>query len=215
MARRVRRRRAGRAPRRIAGALAGSVLLTLLVKTFAVQAFVIPSASMEPTLRIGDRVLVDTFSPWTGDAPARGDVVVFTDPGGWGPRTAPGERSGFPGKGWLTALGLVPADDGRTLVKRVVAVGGDTVEGDTSGRILVGGEPVDPPQGAPERPAGAHRPFRVTVPAGRLFVLGDNRGNSADSRVHLDDGHGGTIPQDSVVGTALAVAWPTAHWRSL
>ncbi|MCY0931630.1 signal peptidase I [Streptomyces sp. H27-H1] len=215
LARRVRRRRAGRTPRRIAAALCGSIALTLLLKTFAVQAFVIPSGSMEPTLRVGDRVLVDTFTPWLGGVPARGEVVVFTDPGGWLPQrlVAGGER-GFPGDGLLGSLGLVPADDGRTLIKRVVAVGGDTVEGDAYGRVRVDGVPVE----APGTDGGAVRsstPFHVTVPTGRLFVLGDNRGNSADSRAHLDNGYGGSIPKDAVVGEALAVVWPLAHGRTL
>ncbi|WP_405497492.1 signal peptidase I [Streptomyces sp. NBC_00096] len=215
LARRVRRRRAGRTPRRIAGVLCTAIALTLLLKTFAVQAFVIPSVSMEPTLRVGDRVLVDRFTPWFGGRPARGDVVVFTDPGGWSP-PVPTDRGSPapPGKEVLTALGLVPADDGRTLIKRVVAVGGDTVEGDASGQVRVDGVLVEPP-GPPGRAAHRSEPFRVTVPAGRLFVLGDNRGNSADSRVHLGNGHGGSIPHDAVVGKAFAVAWPTAHWRTL
>ncbi|MFI8105908.1 signal peptidase I [Streptomyces sp. NPDC086023] len=214
LARRVRRRRAGRAPRRIAAALGGSILLTLLVKTFVAQVFVIPSGSMEPTLRVGDRVLADTFTRWFGSTPARGDVVVFHAPEGWSPqRTTAASEGRFPGKALLTSLGLLPVDDGTTLIKRVVAVGGDTVEGDAAGSVRVNGAVVEPPDAG-----GAGRaavPFRVTVPAGRLFVLGDNRGNSADSRVHLDNGHGGSIPEDAVIGQAVAVAWPTAHWRTV
>lgn len=189
-------------------------MLTLLIKTFAVQAFVIPSASMEPTLRVGDRVVVDTFTRWFATAPARGDIVVFTDPGGWlRQQTAPASEA-FPGHGVLTALGLLPSEDGRTLIKRVVAVGGDTVEGDADGRVRVDGVLVDPP-GDSVGTARASTPFRVTVPAGRLFVLGDNRGHSADSRAHLDNGYGGSIPVGAVVGEALAVVWPGTHWTSL
>ncbi|MCX4781815.1 signal peptidase I [Streptomyces sp. NBC_01264] len=211
----MRRRRAGRVPRRLAAILCGGILLTLLLKTFVAQAFAIPSASMDPTLRVGDRVLVDTFSRWTGSAPSRGDVVVFTDPGGWLQHDVTPRSGGFPGQGVLAALGLMPSTDGRNLIKRVVAVGGDTVEGDAQGRVRVDGVPADPPPGTPSGPARAAAPFRVTVPPGRLFVLGDNRGNSADSRAHLDNGHGGSIPDGAVVGEAFAVVWPGAHWRSL
>ncbi|MGP3690509.1 signal peptidase I [Streptomyces sp. IBSNAI002] len=215
LARRVRRRRARRVPRRAAAVLCGGILLTLLLKTFVAQAFVIPSASMDPTLRVGDRILVERFSRWFGSGPARGDVAVFTDPGGWIQHPSGPGSGQFPGEGVLAALGLVPSGDGRTLVKRVVAVGGDTVEGDADGRVRVDGMPVDPPPGTPTGPVRAAAPFRVTVPAGRLFVLGDNRGNSADSRAHLDNGYGGSIPDSSVVGKAVAVVWPGEHWRSL
>ncbi|MEV7417079.1 signal peptidase I [Streptomyces sp. NPDC089919] len=216
LARRARRRRSGRGPRRTAAVLCAAVVLTLLVKTFAVQAFVIPSRSMEPTLRVGDRVLTDTFTRWFGATPERGEVVVFHAPEGWTPpqRTTAGTKPGFPGEGLLTALGLAPVDDGRTMIKRVVAVGGDVVAGDAEGDVRVNGV-LDRPPGPAAAAVRPGKPFRVTVPAGRLFVLGDNRGNSADSRFHLDDGHEGSIPEDSVIGGAFAVAWPTAHWRTV
>ncbi|MFE9566501.1 signal peptidase I [Streptomyces sp. NPDC006487] len=216
LARRARRRRAGRAPRRIAAVLCGGILLTLLVKTFVVQAFVIPSGSMEPTLRVGDRVLADTFTRWSGSTPAPGAVVVFHAPEDWTPPQQPtaGSKQRFPGEGLIASLGLLPVDDGKTMIKRVVAVGGDTVQGDAAGDVRVNGV-LAQAQGSPAPPARPSAPFRVTVPEGRLFVLGDNRGNSADSRYHLGNGYGGSIPEDSVIGEAFAVVWPTAHWRTV
>ncbi|WP_265296249.1 signal peptidase I [Streptomyces sp. SHP 1-2] len=217
--RKVRRRRRRGAVREIPLFLGVAVLMALILKTFLVQAFVIPSGSMEQTIRIGDRVLVDKLTPWFGSQPRRGDVVVFRDPGGWlGGEGAPGGDDDpvvvRQIKQGLTFIGLLPSDDEQDLIKRVVGVGGDHVRCcDERGRITVNGVPLDEdylyPGDAPSR-----TPFDVTVPEGRLWVMGDHRSNSADSRAHQGT-DSGTVPVDGVVGRAVVVAWPFGHWRAL
>ncbi|MFE6778029.1 signal peptidase I [Streptomyces sp. NPDC057702] len=217
-ARRVQRRRRRSAIREIPILIAVALLIALVLKTFLVQAFVIPSGSMEQTIRVGDRVLVDKLTPWFGAKPKRGDVVVFKDPGGWL------ENEHKPGddpvgvkqvKQFLTFIGLLPSADEQDLIKRVVAVGDDTVRCcDKQGRIMVNGTPLNEPYVHPDNPPSKLK-FTVRVPPGRIFVMGDHRSDSADSRYHLDDEGHGTIPEDLVVGKAVVIAWPIGHWRRL
>lgn len=182
--------------RELPGLLVLALLLAFLVKTFLVQAFYIPSGSMEPTLLPGDRVLVNKIPYYLHD-PARGDVVVFEDPNarpvaeGWFARVLH----------WFTAgLGLTrPSRE--DFVKRVIGIPGDVVEG-KRGRVYVNGEPLEEPY-----LAGRTRPFEaVQVPPGRLFVLGDNRGASNDSRFGL-----GFVPIENVIGKAFLVIWPPSR----
>ncbi|MFD7918606.1 signal peptidase I [Streptomyces sp. NPDC059740] len=213
-ARRIKRRRRRSALKELPILLGVAVVIALVLKSFLVQAFVIPSGSMENTIRIGDRVLVDKLTPWFGAEPHRGDVVVFRDPGGW----LAGESTGGPPtlvqKG-LSAVGLLPSANEQDLIKRVVGVGGDTVRCcDTGGHVTVNGTPLDEPYVHPGNPPSQLR-FTVTVPIGRIFVMGDHRSNSADSRYHLDSAYRGTVPLDNVVGRAVAIAWPVGHWRRL
>jgi signal peptidase I len=162
-----------------------ALLASFLVKTFVVRSFYIPSQSMEHTLLVGDHLLVNELVP--GVAPLRrGDVVVFDDPGGW---LGPGQ--------------------GNDLIKRVIGLPGDTVSCcDAQGRLSVNGHPVDEPY--VQLPAGTDAvsgtSFRVTVPAGRLWVMGDNRYDSADSRVH------GYVRMRDVVGRAFVITWPVDRW---
>ncbi|MCB5169872.1 signal peptidase I, partial [Streptomyces bambusae] len=217
--RRVRRRRRTRRVGEIPLLVAVALLIALVLKTFLVQAFVIPSGSMEQTIRIGDRVLVDKLTPWFGARPERGDVVVFKDPGGWLQAENHHVTSDPVGvkqvKQVLTFIGLLPSADEQDLIKRVVAIGGDTVACcDAKGRVTVNGTPLDEPYVHPGNTPSDIR-FTVRVPEGRLFVMGDHRANSADSRFHLDEKFHGTISEEGVLGRAVVIAWPFSHWSRL
>ncbi|MFF2330487.1 MULTISPECIES: signal peptidase I [unclassified Streptomyces] len=219
LARKVKRRRRRSTIREIPLLIVVALLIALVLKTFLVQAFVIPSGSMEQTIRIGDRVLVDKLTPWFGSEPRRGDVVVFKDPGGWLQRENTGTKESpvvvKQVKEALTFVGLLPSDDEQDLIKRVIAIGGDTVKCcDKDGRITVNGVPLDEPYLHPGNPPSLIK-FEVKVPAGRIFVMGDHRSNSADSRYHLDEPEHGTVSEDEVVGRAVVIAWPFSHWRKL
>ncbi|MDI2129268.1 signal peptidase I [Yinghuangia seranimata] len=194
-----------------------AVVLALVIKTFFVQAFFIPSGSMQETIGIGDRVLVDKFTPWFGSKPERGEVVVFRDPGGWlGHKQKTDPPPGVKQlKQAMVFVGLLPSDDEQDLIKRVIGVGGDTVACcDASGRITVNGVPLDEPYIYPGD-APSNQQFSVKVPPGRLWVMGDHRGDSSDSRAHQDRPGQGTISEDDVVGRAFTVAWPISRWRGL
>lgn len=193
-----------------------ALVLSMLIKTFLVQSFSIPSGSMEDTLAIGDRVLVSKLTPGPFDL-HRGDIVVFRDPGGWlNPSQAP-QRTGFQ-QGVvdvLTFVGLVPQDSGEHLIKRVIGLPGDTVACcDEQGRVSVNGVWLDEPYlAAGAQPSEVE--FSVVVPEGRLWVMGDNRQNSRDSRYKQGDPGGGTIPLANVVGTAFVTLWPVDRWSAL
>ncbi|MCH0565326.1 MULTISPECIES: signal peptidase I [unclassified Streptomyces] len=216
----VKRRRRRGAVKEIPLLVGVAVLIALVLKTFLVQAFVIPSGSMEQTIRIGDRVLVDKFTPWFGSRPQRGDVVVFKDPGGWLQDEQTTTRKNDPivvkqVKEGLTFIGLLPSDNEKDLIKRVVGVGGDHVKCcDAQGRITVNDVPLNEGYLYPGN-APSDTPFDVTVPEGRLWVMGDHRANSADSRFHQDMDYGGTVSEDEVVGRAMVIAWPLGHWSTL
>lgn len=219
LARKVKRRRQRSALREIPLLVTVAVLIALVLKTFLVQAFVIPSGSMEQTIRIDDRVLVDKLTPWFGTRPQRGDVVVFKDPGGWlQQETAPAAEDPVGIKQLkqaLTFIGLLPSADEQDLIKRVIAVGGDTVKCcGADGRITVNGIPLDEPYLHPGNEP-SKIPFEVKVPQGRIFVMGDHRSDSADSRYHLDEKDHGTVSEEQVVGRAVVIAWPVGHWRRL
>jgi signal peptidase I len=190
-----------------------ALLLAIVIKAVFMQAFYIPSGSMNDTLVFNDRILVQKISYWGGGEPSRGDIVVFSDPGGWLDE-GQGPRPGNVVSKGLELVGLFPT--GGHLVKRVIAVGGDTVECcDKQGRVQVNGEPLQ------ERPylAPGTRPslttFEQKIPQGYLWVMGDNRAESADSRVHLGDPGGGCVPVDDVVGKVFAVVWPLSHAKLL
>nr|BFD93459.1 hypothetical protein KitaXyl93_48190 [Kitasatospora sp. Xyl93] len=195
-----------------------ALLVALVLKTFLVQVFVIPSGSMEQTILIGDRVMVDKLTPWFGSEPQRGDIVVFKDPGGWLERDhEPSDEGPVLGvtKQVLTFVGLLPSDDEQDLIKRVIGVGGDTVECcDAQGRLSVNGRPVEEPYLAPGNPP-SRQIFKVLVPRGRLWVMGDHRDVSADSRFHMGNPGQGTIPLGDVVGRAFVIAWPLDRFHQL
>jgi signal peptidase I len=188
-----------------------ALVASLVVKTFLLQAFFIPSGSMEQTLDVGDRVVVSKLSPGPFDL-HRGDVVVFQDPGTW---LAPGnsvERGavGSAVAGALTFVGLRPQDSDDHLVKRVIGLPGDhLVALGGAGPIEVNGTPVDESVYLAAGARPSEEAFDVTVPAGELWVMGDNRAHSADSRLN------GPVPVDRVVGRVFPIVWPVAHWSWL
>jgi signal peptidase I len=193
-----------------------ALALALLIKTFLVQAFFIPSDSMENTLLQGDRVLVNKFASHFGDV-KRGEVVVFRDPGGWLPAGTDDSSSNPIAKGIkdvFVFVGLLPSSSEKDLIKRVVGVPGDKVACCTDGKVTVNGIPLDEPYLYPgDKPSD--RQFSVTVPPNRLWVMGDHRSLSADSRVHMSDPGNGTIPADNVVGRAFVLVWPLDRWSTL
>ncbi|QNP69927.1 signal peptidase I [Streptomyces roseirectus] len=219
--RKVKRKRRRSAMREIPLLVGVAVLIALVLKTFLVQAFVIPSGSMEQTIQIGDRVLVDKFTPWFGSRPQRGDVVVFKDPGGWLQDEQSGVKKSDPivvkqVKEVLTFIGLLPSDNEKDLIKRVVGVGGDVVKCcDANGKVTVNGVPLEEAAYLYPGNEPSQTPFEVTVPKGRLWVMGDHRANSADSRSHQNTSYGGTVSEGEVVGRAMVIAWPVGHWTSL
>ncbi|MEA2432549.1 MAG: signal peptidase [Actinomycetota bacterium] len=179
-------------------------VVALLIKTFVLQAFYIPSASMEPTLREGDRVLVEKIKYHLGD-PARGDVLVFEKDLIGAP---PAEDTGFMTDISNAFKGLFgfPTGTSQDFIKRVIGVGGDTVEG-RDGVVFVNGEAISEPylpEGLEISPFGP-----VEIPDGKLFVMGDNRNNSDDSR------NFGPIDVDQVVGHAFLLIWPPSDFDTL
>ena len=196
--------------------LVGALVLSLVVKTFLMQAFFIPSSSMEDTLQIGDRVLVSKLTPGPLNL-HRGDIVVFEDPGGWLP-ASPAKAAGSPAMervhNALMFVGLMPSDADNHLIKRLIGLPGDKVVCcDKQGRITVNGSPLTEPYVKPGS-APSEDAFTVTVPAGRVWVMGDNRGDSADSRYHRDN-HDGTVPIGNIVGVAFGRVWPLGRMGTL
>lgn len=191
-----------------------AVVLSLIAKTWLVQTFWIPSASMMSTLVRDDRVLVSKLTPGPFDL-ERGDIVVFADPGGWLDPSiqSPTPSSGIGGaiNSTLTWVGLLPEDEGNHLIKRVIGLPGDKVACcSTDGRVTVNGTPITEPYLHPgDAPSDVE--FDITVPAGKVWVMGDHRSDSRDSRYQEGDGDlgkVGSVPIDHIVGRAFAVVWP-------
>ncbi len=186
-----------------------ALLLAVAIKALFLQAFYIPSGSMEDTLVFNDRILVQKVSYWGGGSPQRGDVVVFADPAQW-LGTEESVHADGPVAKTLEVFGLYPT--GGHLVKRVIGVGGDTVKCcDKQGRVTVNGEPLEEAAYLRRGVQPSVTAFETKVEPGRLWVMGDNRENSADSRVHLGTPGGGQVPVEDVVGKVFAVVWPLDH----
>ena len=196
-----------------------ALLVAFLIKTFVVRSFYIPSGSMENTLQINDKILVNELQPSVFGL-SRGDVVVFRDPGGWLPPAPPVVRNPLAQAAdtALTFVGLFASDSDDHLVKRIIGLPGDHVVCcDAAGRITVDGTPIVEPyiQIPPGQKNAATLAFDVTVPKGRFWVMGDNRYNSQDSsRNQALPGHG-FVPLDHVVGRAVVVSWPVSRWTWL
>jgi signal peptidase I len=219
---RARRKRRGGAAvfvRDLIVIVAIAIIASFLIKTFLVRSFFIPSASMEHTLLIHDSILVNELVP--GIVPLqRGDVVVFKDPGGWLEPSEPvPQPPAVAAVEWVLSLvGLSTADSNDHLIKRVIGLPGDHVTCcNALGQMSVNGTPLDEPYAV--LPSGTTEvsaiPFDVVVPKDRLWVMGDNRYNSKDSRYNRGTATKGFVPTKDVVGRAFVVSWPLSHWQYL
>ena len=186
-----------------------AIVLAVIIKMFAFQAFVIPSESMQNTVLVNDRVMTNKLVYLTRD-PHRGEVVVFNRTGDWPELTDISEPENTVGKALAKAgkfIGFVPS--GTAFIKRVIGLPGDTIACCKDGHMLVNGQPLDESAYVQGINDPASLTGTVTVPEGHIFVMGDNRQHSSDSRFN------GTIPIDSVVGRAAVVMWPRQHWKGL
>jgi signal peptidase I len=186
--------------------LALALLLAIIIKSLFVQAFYIPSPSMEPQFIKNDRILVQKVSYWGSASPSRGDIVVFKDPGGWldeGDSASPSS----PVTKVMEKIGLYPT--GGHLVKRVIGIGGDRVVCcDAKGRVTVNGHALNEKSYLPKGTPPSQIKFDRTVPKGHLWMMGDNRSFSYDSRGHMSGPGGGYVDDDLVVGKVFALIWP-------
>ena len=186
-----------------------ALIVSLFIKTFAVQFFYIPSGSMENTLQIKDRVAVNKV-PFISKNISRGDVVVFRDPDNWLPEIVDYDTNKYvaKAKSALVAVGVLPNPTKQYLVKRVVGVAGDHIVCCTKGGNLTINdvEVTEPYIYAGNKPS--EMKFDVTVPEGKIWVMGDHRGASADSRYHQEDINKGFVPLSRVTGRVVAVIWP-------
>ncbi len=186
--------------------LVSAIVLSLVVKTFLAQAFFIPSASMHDTLLEGDRVLVNKLVPGVFDL-HRGDIVVFSDPGDWLEGSDTSSTNVL--QDALITIGLMPQQSEDHLIKRVIGLPGDHVvsEGDGS-PISVNGVEIDESSYLAPGVSPSDIAFDIVVPDDSLWVMGDNRQQSSDSRYHMGEAGGGSIPISTVVGTAFVTLWP-------
>jgi len=186
-----------------------ALVVSLFIKSFLVQFFYIPSGSMENTLQIQDRVAVNKV-PFISDNIKRGDIVVFRDPNNWLPENVENSSNSLVAnaKSLLVTVGVLPNPAKQYLVKRVIGVAGDRVVCCTEGKKLSinGVEITEPYIYGGDAPSDMK--FDVTVPEGKLWVLGDHRGASADSRYHQEDINSGFVPLERVSGRVVAVIWP-------
>ena len=199
--------------------LLAAIVISFLIKTFLIRSFYIPSASMENTLMVNDRIIVSELEPALMPI-HRGDIVVFKDPGGWLPPSSSVPETGIVGfvDGALSVVGLTAPDSNNHLIKRVIGLPGDKVACcNAFGQMTVNGVPLSEPYIL--LPAGVTKvsrdDFSVTVPANSLWVMGDNRYNSADSRYNRDKPGNGFVPFSDVVGRAVLISWPIARWTML
>jgi signal peptidase I len=198
--------------------LLAAIIISFVIKTFFIRSFYIPSGSMENTLQINDRVIVSLLTP--GLTPlARGDVVVFEDPGGWLRGEPQASQASSPLDDVLGFIGLAAPADNNHLIKRVIGLPGDHVQCcNVLGQMTVNGVPLKEPY--INVPAGITRSdpysFNVTVPKGDIWVMGDNRDDSEDSAFHETQRDANPfVPLQDVTGQAILVSWPLNHWTFL
>ena len=189
-----------------------ALAVSLLIKTLVVQFFFIPSGSMENTLQISDRVAVNKI-PFISRSIHRGDVVVFRDPANWLPEPYEASENKVVAKlkEGLVAVGVLPNPAKQYLVKRVIGVAGDHIIccSKSGGLVINGKETSEPYIFAGNKPS--EMDFNVTVPEGKVWVMGDHRGSSADSRYHQDDVNHGFVPVSKITGRVYAIIWPLKH----
>ena len=196
-----------------------AIFISVGIKTFLIRSFYIPSGSMENTLQLDDRIIVNELVP--NVVPIQhGDVLVFKDPGGWlSPRPPVQQNPVVAGLDWLlSVVGLSAPDSNDHLIKRVIGLPGDKVECcNTFGQMSVNGVPLDEPylKLGPGVTKVSGPDFSVTVPKDSLWVMGDNRYDSRDSRYNMSQPGKGFVPIENVVGRAFIVSWPIDHWTWL
>lgn len=218
-------RKIGGLARELVIVVVGALIVSSLIRAFLGQMFIIPSGSMENTLMINDRVVAQKFTGFDGVLFTRGQAVVFADPGQWLPAST-AERG--PVRQALEFVGVLPNSSTGYLIKRAIGMPGDAVVCcDDRGRITVNGQPLDEKSylytdadGTQVAPSEIE--FRIVVPAGHVFVMGDHRNESADSRCHLadvvpgePDGMNAFVPVENVVGPAIAIVSPLSRFESL
>ena len=201
-----------------------ALAIALLIKSFVVQAFFIPSSSMENTLNIGDKVLVNKLV-YDFRSVHAGDIVVFNGAGSWEPVPPPAKNSSNPlvrlfdvtlDPLYHSILGLFGTAPGQQdFIKRVIGVPGDHVACCTHGELTVNGVVLHEQSYLFPGNDPSLQHFSITVPPGRLWVMGDHRSVSYDSRGHMQDPGNGTIPENMVVGRAFMIVWPPSRWRVL
>jgi signal peptidase I len=191
-----------------------ALVLALLIKSFVVQAFFIPSSSMENTLEIGDKVLVNKLV-YDFRSIHRGDVVVFNGDGSWDP--VPAQPAPLLSRLWDSISGLFGTAPGvHDYIKRVIGIPGDHVACcNRHGQVTVNGVPLSEKSYLFPGDSPSEQRFSIIVPPGRLWVMGDHRSVSWDSRGHMSDPGNGTIPENHVVGRAFVIVAPISRWRIL
>jgi signal peptidase I len=212
----ARRSRGARFLRELVILVVIALVIAVVIKTYAIQAFWIPSGSMENTLELNDRVLVNKIVYDTRSI-HRGDIVVFNGDGSWDPGAPPPTNSNFVQKffsGFASMFGF--GHPGDILIKRVIGLPGDQVACcDAQGRVTVNGIPLTEQSYLYPRDAPSEERFNIVVQPGRLWVMGDHRSISDDSRLHEGDPGGGTVPENAVIGRAFVIIWPPSRWRIL
>jgi signal peptidase I len=192
--------------------LAVALICSFIIKTFIFKMFFIPSGSMENTMQVGDRVVANVAGKMVTPL-KHGDIVIFSDTQGWLPSDSK-EPSPNALESAAAFAGVIPDSSARQLVKRVIGLPGDVVECcGADGRVKINGKPIDESYlkanpSSPDIVPGSFKDFKVTVPEGGLWVMGDNRDYSADSRYHMDTPSHGVVWQKDVIGTVGVIIWP-------
>ncbi|PJM73292.1 signal peptidase I [Bifidobacterium primatium] len=169
------------------------LVIVLFLRMFVIGVYEIPSESMRDTLQVGDKVVTSRLAPRFFEL-HRGDIIVFKDPANW----------------------LGPSAKSQFLIKRLIGLPGDTVACKGPGQpITINGKAIDDSSFIRPGVNPSDFAFSVKVTEGHVFVMGDNRSNSADSRVHQEDGDNGLVPISDVEGVAAAIYWPVGHWSGL